>query len=320
MHIRTRDSIYNNRHFQRRSPRIVQKSGRYMLLLHRNRIIMGKINRENKRNIIQVAFAVLINGFVKGFSNGKIFKGATKNVCVPVLNCYSCPGALGACPIGSLQSILSGRKYKFSFYVLGTLMLFGIVLGRAVCGFLCPFGLIQGLLYKIPKLKINVPKKADKILRWLKYVVLIMLVILLPVLVRDDFGFGTTYFCKLICPAGTLEAGIPLLIANRRLRKSIGALFNWKITVAAVILIFSILIYRPFCKYFCPLGAIYSLFNKFSMYRLKLDDSKCVGCKACEKACPMQVEVTRNINSLECIRCGKCISACKEDAISGNWK
>ena len=277
------------------------------------------IKRETKRNIIQLAFAVFINGFAKGFTNGKIFKGASKQICVPVLNCYSCPGALGACPIGSLQSILSGHKYKFSFYVLGILMLFGIVLGRAVCGFLCPFGLIQGLLYKIPKLKVKVPTKLDKVLRWLKYVILVVMVILLPLFLKNEYGIGTTYFCKFICPAGTLEAGVPMLIANKSLRKAIGALFTWKAAIAAIIVILSILIYRPFCKYLCPLGAIYSLFNKFSMYQLKLDENKCVHCKACERACPMQVEVTKNLNSLECIRCGKCMSACPKDAITNSF-
>ena len=49
---------------------------------------------------------------------------------MPVLNCYSCPGALGACPIGSLQAVLGDRRSGFPFYVLGTLMLFGVVLGR----------------------------------------------------------------------------------------------------------------------------------------------------------------------------------------------
>lgn len=276
---------------------------------------MKKIKKTTKRSFIQLIAAVLVNGYAIGFQRGSIFTGKSKALCVPVLNCYSCPGALGACPIGSLQSIVSGYKYRVSFYVLGMLMLFGILLGRVVCGFLCPFGLLQDLLYKIPVKKLNVPGKVDKCLRYLKYVVLFLLVILLPTLIRDEFGFGTTYFCKYVCPAGTLGGGIPLLIKNEGLRQTIGALFQWKLTVLIVILVLAILIYRPFCKYLCPLGAFYSFFHKFSLYRLSVDKEQCVDCGACERACKMGVEVTKEINSPECIRCGACMDACPKGCI-----
>ena len=110
--------------------------------MHRNRL-KGRISRQR---VIQLAAAVLFNGYVIGFGKGRIFTGKSKAICVPVLNCYSCPGALGACPIGALQASLGGMKHHFPFYVLGMLMLFGIVLGRVVCGLLCPFGLVQDLL------------------------------------------------------------------------------------------------------------------------------------------------------------------------------
>ena len=281
---------------------------------------MKKIKKTTKRSFIQLIAAVLVNGYAIGFQRGSIFTGKSKALCVPVLNCYSCPGALGACPIGSLQSIVSGYKYRVSFYVLGMLMLFGILLGRVVCGFLCPFGLLQDLLYKIPAKKLNVPGKVDKCLRYLKYVVLFLLVILLPTLIRDEFGFGTTYFCKYVCPAGTLGGGIPLLIKNEGLRQTIGALFQWKLTVLIVILVLAILIYRPFCKYLCPLGAFYSFFHKFSLYRLSGDKEQCVDCGACERACKMGVEVTKEINSPECIRCGACMDACPKGCIHGESK
>lgn len=231
------------------------------------------------------------------------------------MNCYSCPGALGACPIGSLQSIISGHEHRMSFYVLGLLMLFGILLGRVVCGFLCPFGWAQDLLYKIPVKKLTVPKKADKYLRYLKYVVLFSFVILLPMLVRDEYGFGKTWFCKYICPAGTLGAGIPLLIKNEGLRQAIGILFGWKAMVLVTIIILSMLIYRPFCKYLCPLGAFYAFFNKFSLYRLAVDKEQCIDCKLCERTCKMGVEVVKEINSPECIRCGDCMEACPRKCI-----
>lgn len=283
---------------------------------------MSRMHRhwmKNKRGIIQLLSAVLLNGYMAGFRNGKIFTGKTKAVCVPVLNCYSCPGALGACPIGSMQAAVSGVRGHFPFYVLGTLMLFGVVLGRVVCGFLCPFGFIQDLLHKIPVFKWNVPKRLDRPARYLKYIVLLVLVILLPAAFSARAGASVPYFCKYLCPAGTLGGALPLMGADPALRELTGALFDWKLIVLAAVLIMSMFISRPFCRYLCPLGAFYALFNRFSFYQMKLDKSKCTGCKACEHVCPMAVEVTKNINSAECIRCGKCKSACPAGAVSSGF-
>ncbi len=284
---------------------------------HRDRVKLTEKERRHSRFswAFRLAAAALFNGYVIGFAKGKIFTGKTKAFCVPVLNCYSCPGALGACPIGALQTILGSPGHMFSFYVLGTLMLFGILMGRLICGFLCPFGLVQDLLHKIPTKKIKVPKKIDKPLRFVKYVILLVTVIILPVFATDAFGFGAPFFCKYICPAGTLEGGIFHVIVNKSLRAVAGALFDWKIAVLAVVVAGSVLIPRFFCRYFCPLGAIYALFNRFSLYRLSVDHEKCIGCKKCENVCPMAVDVLNNINSAECIRCGKCKAACPTDAI-----
>lgn len=292
-----------------------------MFGMHRNRLKNDghKKKRISFQRVVQLMAAALFNGYAIGFAKGKIFTGKSKSFCVPVLNCYSCPGALGACPIGSLQAAIGG-KHHFPFYVLGLLMLFGIVLGRLICGLLCPFGLVQDLLYKVPVPKLKVPKKIDKPLRYLKYVVLLLFVILLPAFLSSKGGVNPPYFCKYICPAGTLGGGIPQVIANPELRKLIGFLFDWKVLVLAVILLSSMFISRPFCRYLCPLGAFYSLFNRFSFYQMRFNQSKCIGCKKCERSCPMAVEVTKNINSPECIRCGKCKSVCPTKAISSGFR
>lgn len=275
--------------------------------------------RRIPRLVIQLVSAAVCNGYAVGFAQGKIFTGPTKAVCLPVLNCYSCPGALGACPIGALQNAIGGAWRHIPFYVLGSLMLFGILLGRLVCGFLCPFGLVQDLLHKIPTRKFHVPRRVDRALRFLKYVVLFGMVVGLSLLVTTEAGVTPPFFCEFLCPAGTLGAGIPLLLANEDLRAVAGALFDWKLLVLVAILVAAVLVPRPFCRYLCPLGALYGLFNRFSFYRMGVDEGRCVGCGSCDRACPMGVEVRANPNSPECIRCGACRKACPTDAIAAGW-
>ncbi|MEA4897860.1 MAG: 4Fe-4S binding protein [Christensenellaceae bacterium] len=276
--------------------------------------------KHNKRPWIQSAVAVLTNGYLLGIVQGKIFKGGSKQFCVPGLNCYSCPGALGACPIGSLQAVVGGNKHQLSFYILGFIMLFGILLGRLICGFLCPFGFVQDLLYKIKTPKLKIPRRIDKPLRYLKYLILAVFVLLLPMFLTNAFGVAPPYFCQWICPAGTLEGGIPLLIKNESLRNMVGFLFSWKMFLLLLTVSASLFTYRPFCKYVCPLGALYSLFNRFSFYQMHVDRLKCNDCKACERQCKMQVDITKNINSAECIRCGECKGACKQGAITSGFR
>ena len=268
------------------------------------------------RLIIQACFAAVSNGYIKGFTTGKIFMGASKYVCVPGMNCYSCPGALGSCPIGALQATLNSRDYKVSMYAIGFLVLFGTFLGRFVCGFLCPFGLIQDLLFKIPFVKKIRCLPGEKALRWLRFVFLGLFVIILPMFVEDFMGMSEPWFCKWICPVGTLEGGIPLVLFNSAVRGAAGFLFKWKLVILIVIILSSIVIYRPFCRYFCPLGAIYGVFNKISFYRIKIDSDKCTKCGACQKVCKLDIDVFKNPDSMDCIRCGDCKAACPYKAIS----
>ena len=239
---------------------------------------------------------------------------------MPGLNCYSCPGATGACPIGSLQAVIGSWNFKFAYYVIGFLIFVGAILGRLVCGFLCPFGLIQDLLHKIPFFKKIRTFRGDKLLRKLKYVIFLVFVILLPLFLTDLMGQGAPYFCKLICPAGTLEGGLPLVLLNKAMRGAIGGLYIWKNTILIATIVLSILIYRPFCKYICPLGAFYSIFNKVSLFRYRIDGDKCVHCGKCAKVCQMNVDPVKTPNSPECIRCGRCRQACPKDAISCGFK
>ncbi len=278
---------------------------------------MGKGKKGGiRRHWIQAAWFALTNGYGAGFLEGHIYRGKTKTVCVPGPNCYSCPGALGACPIGSLQAVMDSGKFRISCYVFGFLLLFGTALGRFICGWLCPFGLVQDLLHKIPLLKKKKNMPGHRRLIWLKYGILALFVLILPAAVSVTVtGMGEPWFCKYICPSGTLFGGLPLLAVNSGLRSAAGMLFGWKLFLLLAVVLLSVKYYRPFCKYVCPLGAVYGCFNPISLYRFHVDEEKCVECGACQKTCGMDIPVWKKPNSMECIRCGDCRSVCPTEAI-----
>lgn len=268
------------------------------------------------RTAVQLISLCFFNGYAAGFFGKGLYTGRLKLLCVPVLNCYSCPAALGSCPIGAMQTVAAGSRHSISFYALGTVMLFGVILGRLLCGMLCPFGFLQDMLYKIPLRKLQIPPRADRLLRYLKYAVLLIFVLVLPAAVSNAFGSGEPWFCKLICPAGTLGGGIPQLLQNESLRRLAGALFTWKFALLLIFLVGAVRIGRFFCRYFCPLGALYALFNRFALYQMALQPHKCTHCGACRPVCPMALTPPEQLGSGECIRCGKCKDICPNDAVS----
>ena len=190
----------------------------------------------------------------------------------------------------------------------------GVLLGRFICGFLCPFGWFQELLHKIPTRKLST--KRLKPLTYIKYAVLLLAVVLLPALIANDVGMGDPFFCKYLCPQGVLEGAIPLAAVNSGIRSALGVLFSWKLGILITVIVLSVLFYRPFCKWLCPLGAFYALVNRVSLFGMKVDKHKCVSCGKCAKACKMDVDVTKNPDHTECIRCGMCIRACPTKAVS----
>ncbi|MDO4834225.1 MAG: 4Fe-4S binding protein [Bacillota bacterium] len=264
-----------------------------------------------KRRIIQIAAFGFSNSHVQNFAVGRIYEGKWKQFCNPGLNCYSCPAAGLACPIGALQAVNGSQKYSVSLYVTGFLLATGVLFGRAVCGFICPFGFIQELLSKIPLPKFRLPGG----LKYIKYGILVLFVLIIPAAVTNYFGVGEPAFCKYICPAGTLEAGIPLLLANEGLRSIAGGLFGLKSAILLVIIIGCIFCRRFFCKVACPLGAVYGLLNRISLYHMDIDEDKCISCGKCARVCMMDINPVDNPNSAECIRCGKCRSGCPAKAI-----
>lgn len=279
--------------------------------MYRNRM---KGTEEMKRKLIQLCAALLYNLNLKGFTEVSIYRGKIKGVCVPGLNCYSCPGAIGSCPLGTLQNSLSAMDRKLPFYILGTLLLLGVTLGRTICGFLCPFGLLQELLYKIPTPKVK-KNKVTNALSKLKYVILAVFVVILPLAYKGVSGLPVPAFCKFICPAGTLEGGIPLALLDENLGSLAGGLFRWKAGVLAVIAVSAVFMYRSFCRFLCPLGAIYSLFAPVAILGVRVDEAACTHCGRCIQTCKMDI---KKVGDRECIQCGECMRECKPEAI--HWK
>lgn len=273
-----------------------------------------------KRRITQFIAALLYNSDVKQWRTGSISHSPLKRVCVPGLNCYSCPAAAASCPLGALQNGFGTGGVPL--FAAGLLLMFGALFGRLVCGFLCPAGLVQELLYKIKTRKVNVHENAKRLamirkISLAKYAVLGALCAVLPLLLYAKDGIGAPLFCKYICPAGTIEAGVPLVLLNESIRQAAGRHFLWKCAAALSFLVWSVFWFRPFCVFVCPLGAIYSLFNRIAIFGPIADSTKCNHCGACSAHCKMPVPLSISaINDRECIRCGECAKVCKTGAIS----
>ena len=265
-----------------------------------------------QRRLIQLYAALLYNAHAKGFITGNIYTGATKVMCVPGMNCYSCPGAVGACPLGALQNAVASSRNRTPVYVLGILMLYGLILGRTICGYLCPVGLVQELLHKLPVPKLK-KSRVTRVLSYFKYILLVVLVVAVPLW----FAFKSLplpAFCKFICPAGTLEGAVGLLShsANADKFSMLGGLFTWKMIVALLLVGVCTFVYRGFCRFICPLGAFYGLFSRVALIGVRVNPQQCVGCGKCVSTCPMDI---RHVGDHECISCGACVSACPTKAI-----
>lgn len=266
------------------------------------------------RLFFQIVYTIITNGYLYGYLSGKIYKGNMKYACVPGLNCYSCPGAVASCPLGALQNALNERNLKVPFGVLGFLFIFGSVFGRFVCGWLCPFGLFQDLLHKIPFYKKRKHMPGHRVLKYGKYVALVVLVIMGSAFLWGGY-VKTPAFCKYLCPSGTLMGALPLLSTNKDLAALAGGLFDWKLGILVVLGLISVVVYRPFCQYLCPLGAVYGWFNRYSLVQIQWNQESCTSCMACQRACPVDLPPEKISVSPECIKCGKCVGSCPRNCL-----
>jgi len=156
------------------------------------------------RRASQVFFLVALNPYIF------LYRG----VCVPAMNCWACPAAAFGCPIGAIGNFLV--KGLVPFLAIGLMLIAGALIGRMICGWVCPFGLLQDLMNKIPSPKWKIPKA----FAYAKYAVLVIMVFVIPLtagIERTESGLGASdfFFCN-YCPAGTLEAAIPVKLGLSR--------------------------------------------------------------------------------------------------------
>lgn len=330
-----------------------------------------------------------------------------KSVCSPGFNCHGCPWASAACPVGVFAYGSAVRT--FPALAAGTILAVGAAVGRLVCGFACPFGLLQEALFRIPAPKIGLPMFA----RYVKYAALALLVVAFPLVLGFRYSGGLStgrpesvdkagetdleivlpvrshgtepvngvrikviycaedgreiesvsrafpdvtvppggtvrlpafripnkfatapqlkfdtpqasieplspydlYYCR-VCPAGTLTATVPSYFdaSEQSLASRMGR--NWlKLSVLLFFLVLMVLVSRPFCRTFCPLGALYGLLSRLALWRVRFAADKCVECGLCSRVCPVDLDVPREVGGPECIACGDCIRACPRGAV-----
>lgn len=227
---------------------------------------------------------------------------------IPVLSSASLHAI---CPFGGVvsvyQLITTGtfvRKiHSASFILMWIVFALTLFFGPVFCGWVCPLGSIQEwfgkLGRKIFKRRFNrlIPYKVDRILRYLRYVVLGMIVYMTAATGTLMFANIDPYFALFnFWTSEVAIGGVIILIA---------------------VLILSLLVERPFCKYACPYGALLGVFNLFRIFKVRRNPSTCIDCKACDRSCPMNIPVSTSgaVRNHQCITCLKCTSeqACPVD-------
>ena len=260
--------------------------------------MLKKRNIRRYRILTQVLVFIALNmGLVVGFYG----------IPAPVFYCHASPFATMIAPIGAIEYAVIVAP-MILVYIFGVLTLFGIIFGRAMCGWACPIGALQDLLSLKAKFK-STPKMDKYKLRWIKYLILL----LIPII---SFIFKEKALTD-ICPIGGLTATIPTLLINPYGFQPIQPFFTIKMILTVLFMVLIILVTRGWCKYFCPLGAYFAAFNRDSLITIKYEGGKCIDCPVplCAAACPMNLDPRKEIDSGECIRCGRCVDACPTNAL-----
>ncbi|NLK46983.1 MAG: 4Fe-4S binding protein [Treponema sp.] len=206
------------------------------------------------------------------------------------------------CPMGGIatltrffsQGLYIPKTSNANFIILAAVLLVTIIAGPVFCGWLCPLGSVQdwirSLSIKLKIKRVKIPKRVDLALSLARFIVLFFVVFVTTkslslMFMRIDPYYALTHFWT-------------------------GEVFPLSILILALTLLFSLFIDRPWCRWFCPLGAILSVLGKISFFKIKKPSSVCISCCLCNKACPVGLMPEKGVKELRCIRCGLCSSAC----------
>lgn len=232
------------------------------------------------------------------------------------MNCQSCELATGACPLGTFQMSMLNKEIPFA--LIGQLILTGLIGGRWVCGWLCPYGFLMDIFDKLPGKRI----KLHLNFTYIKYVFLAILVISsIAYMFKEESEI--LLYCSYFCPVGfyygvleyALTTGLESVLEQMPF---IHFMLVYHFLMGLMVIIGSIKLGgRFFCKYACPLGAVYGLFAKISVFKIELNNNKCVNCGKCEKVCPMDISILdESLRSRSCcISCTRCVKACPSKKI-----
>jgi polyferredoxin len=248
-----------------------------------------------KRRISQIVSLLLLHS-----SWGPEFKW----FCNPVLSCHSCILAWFACPVGVF--VHYSGWHLFPFMAVGMVLVLGVLFGRLLCGWVCPFGFLMDMLYKIPSPKFLLPNWTG----YIKYVVLVVMVFLLPFFLGEQTEYS---FCR-VCPASALQVTIPAFF-TRGLTVDLATVI--KLVILAGVLVLAVMSSRSFCKVFCPIGAMLAPLNLVSFWAIKPPVQKCEDCGRCDKYCPVNGLPSSRIaggipanRAMECVVCHDCQESC----------
>lgn len=218
-----------------------------------------------------------------------------KHIIFPGLHCHACPFSVTICPIGLLQ-----HKTIFGvipYFLLGMIGAYGLFAGRAFCGWFCPFGTVNDLLAR-RKVRIN------RALACSKYIILLLVA-------AGAWYYADTLFCR-VCPAAFLSASLPYFFMGM---VPVGRLFLFRMVVLGGVIIGMVFVARLWCRYLCPMGAVFSVFNRISLFHFSLNKQRCTACEVCKDSCVMGLSPQKEIDCADCIKCGVCVDHCPRNAI-----
>jgi len=273
------------------------------------------------------------------------------HIIYPSIHCYACPLSVYICPVGVFQNFT--KATTFPFYLLGWVVVYGVAAGRAICGWICPFGLLNDILAPINRVKKPKPSLQKLLVSFflvalflsafpldLRLAIGVFAVAAFTLFALNDlslikyfiltltlvlaFLFADTIFCK-SCAVATAEASIPYFFLGLAGKAPIDVRLSLPFLVhlgTLALAVCGIIVVRRFwCRYLCPMGAMLGLLNRTSLITLKRDETACNKGKCsseCIKVCSMGVKRIgrlKVIDSGDCIRCGDCVDACPNTAL-----